>query len=338
MTALVGGGVLLRTARLLPEHHVVSAEPLISATDLASSDSFETPAEDFYIRNHFALPLAQQISVLQIEGAVQNPVRVSAEQLRTLRPIESEAVLECAGNVVGIEGQVGNGRWGGWLLRDVLALARPNPGAAYLQLFGKDGYVRSVPMERAINDGMLVTHLNGRPLTRYHGTPWRARFLGWYGMDSVKWLERIKVSSQPLFSTGREYIALSRSLTGVLEEPLPRIAVKSIITLPQDGALVHPGKLEVRGLAWSGEGPITRVEINSDGGQIWNGAVLDVRSNSQYSWVLWHGKLELTARGPVRIVCRAKDKKGNIQPPDRDPSRLDGYVENQYHSIRCVIA
>jgi len=338
MTALASAEVLLRQRRLRAEHHTTSADPLITATDLASFSSYETPLDDFYIRNHLSTPLAQQINELTIDGEVRSPVALSLQRLNTLRPSEYEAVLECAGNAVSVEGQVGNGRWGGWLLCDVLALAQPNPRATYLQLIGKDGYVRSVPLERAESDGMLITHLNGRPLTRYHGAPWRARFLGWYGMDSVKWLQHIRVSSQSLFSTGSEYLIFRRSTTGAPEgELLPRIAVKSIITLPRDGAVLSPGKLEVRGLAWSGEGPITAVEISSDGGQTWKDSVFDVRANSKYSWVFWRGALELVARGPVNIVCRAKDEKGNMQLPERDPTRLDGYVVNYYHSVRCVV-
>ena len=90
-------------------------------------------------------------------------------------------------------------------------------------------------------------------------------------------------------------------------------------------------------MAWSGEGPITNVEISSDGGQTWEKAVLNVRANSKYSWVFWHGESEMAGRGPVKIVCRARDEKGNMQLPDRDPSRLDGYVVNYYHSVRCVV-
>jgi hypothetical protein len=96
-----------------------------------------------------------------------------------------------------------------------------------------------------------------------------------------------------------------RCISGVLErEYLPRIAVKAIITVPRDGAVLAPGKLEVSGLAWSGEGPITAVGLSSDGGQTRKHAVVNARKNSRYAWVLWHGEIEFPDRGAVKVVCR----------------------------------
>ena len=126
--------------------------------------------------------------MLQVEGEVEQPRRLAPADLAPLLERELGAVLECAGNGVGPRGLVSNGSWAGWPLPAVLSLARPTRATAHLHLCGGDGYARSVPMERALEGGLLVTRLNQRPLTRQHGAPWRALFPGWYGMDSVKWL------------------------------------------------------------------------------------------------------------------------------------------------------
>jgi DMSO/TMAO reductase YedYZ molybdopterin-dependent catalytic subunit len=92
---------------------------------------------------------------------------------RDLEPLpkrEMGAVLECAGDLVGAVAKVSNGLWQGWSLGDALGLAQPSR-EGYLNLLGRDGYARRVPLERAYGGGMLVTHLNRRPLDSKHGTP-----------------------------------------------------------------------------------------------------------------------------------------------------------------------
>src|SRR5208282_2274235 len=112
-------------------------------------------------------------------GEIEKPVSLTAVELAGLSERKFAAVLECAGNRVGSTGLVSNGAWAGWPLKDILTMARPTAKAAYLHLFGRDGYKRSVPLERALADGILATHLNSRPLTLQHGPPWRALFPGW---------------------------------------------------------------------------------------------------------------------------------------------------------------
>ena len=129
--------------------------------------------------------------------------------------------------------------------------------------FGRDGYKRSVPLERALADGILATHLNSRPLTLHHGAPWRAVLPGWYGMDSVKWLERIVVAAAALPPEGGTYQQSRQTSSGELDrQPLPRVQVKSVITDPQQGAVLQArksGNSRSR-LVRGGEGGICRGE------------------------------------------------------------------------------
>jgi DMSO/TMAO reductase YedYZ molybdopterin-dependent catalytic subunit len=305
-------------------------------SDLNSLVARYTPVEDFYIRNHFKVPDQTGAPALDIQGEVEKPLRLTPEDLAALRRCQVGSVLECAGNPVGTVAKLSNGAWEGWSLADVLALARPAQASAHLHLFGRDGYGRNIPIERALDGGMLATQLNGRLLSPQHGSPWRALFPGWYGMDSVKWLARIVVAPAPLESNDSAYLELIRDPKGAVRlRALPRVQVKSLIVSPLAGAVLRPGTISLRGIAWSGGGSIARVEFSADGGATWRLAALD--AGVRYEWVFWRSELELTARGGVEFVCRAVDEKGMVQPAQRDPNRLDGYSNNWYHRVRCVM-
>jgi DMSO/TMAO reductase YedYZ molybdopterin-dependent catalytic subunit len=334
----MGTGLLLSSPRQYgAEHHVISAEPLEVACDLEPLTDRYTPAGDFYIRNHREVPRDEATGLLRVEGEVEKPQTLTQEDLARLPTRELGAVLECAGDGVGASGLVSNGLWTGWALADVLSLVRPASASGYLHLVGRDGYARSVPIDRGSGAGLLAIALNGRPLGRNHGAPWRALFPGWYGMDSVKWLDRISVSKTPLPSEGNAYFEIRRGSLGELDRrPLPRIQVKSVIVHPADGAVLRRRAIEIRGLAWSGEGRISLVEVSGDGGKTWRGTTLD--KSRDYEWTLWKGTMELTERGALQFECRAKDGQGFAQPAQRDPQRIDGYVNNWYHRVRCVVA
>jgi DMSO/TMAO reductase YedYZ molybdopterin-dependent catalytic subunit len=247
------------------------------------------------------------------------------------------AVLECAGNRTRLASLASDGVWLGRPLGDVLALAQPKPAGTFLHLFGQDGFVRSVPIERAMEEGFLVSRLNGHPLTRNHGAPWRALFPGWYGMDSVKWLQKLVVAQAPLPITDNTYLKITAQPEGGQQiEPLPRMQVKSVITAPADGAVVERGKVEVHGLAWSGFGKVSKVALSADDGASWQAATLD-DAGSDHDWALWQIALPVDQHGPVNLVARATDVNGNTQPATRDPRRLDGYAYNVCHHVRCIV-
>jgi DMSO/TMAO reductase YedYZ molybdopterin-dependent catalytic subunit len=188
-----------------------------------------------------------------------------------------------------------------------------------------------------MQDGLLATSVNGRPLARNHGAPWRALFPGWHGMDSVKWLEKIVVAKSPLPAVDRTYLQITRQADGNLEgQPLPRIQVKSIITAPADKAVLQRGAVEIHGLAWSGSGKISRVQVSADGGSWWQPATLDSPRNN-YDWTLWQISFPLDRPGSVNLVSKAKDDSGSTQPETRDPRCAHLYGYNVWHHIRCVI-
>ena len=323
--------------KLWADHHVVSADPLIVESDLRSLEGPYTRVEDFYIRNHYTAPEIAGPFSLRIEGEVKEPQHLTLADLHRLTEHKIGAVLECAGDPVSAVGLVSDGIWQGWRLEAVLSLARPLRSGGAVHCFGRDGFARSVPMDCALKDGLLVTALNGRPLTRNHGAPWRVLFPGWYGMDSVKWVERIVVAGVPLPSIDNTYLELRRGHTGKIEKrPLPRMQVKSVITDPIDGSVLHRGKVLVHGLAWSGQGRISSVQLSPNAEKSWLAATLD-RSGSSYDWTFWRATVELSRPGVSELVCRAADENGNAQPVRRDPQRADLYAYNVYHRVRCVV-
>jgi DMSO/TMAO reductase YedYZ molybdopterin-dependent catalytic subunit len=331
------GALLTAAPKLRADHRVVSADPLVVATDLDTLQGRYTRVEDFYVRNHYEAPeLAGPVS-LRIEGEVGKPQQLSPDQLSAFPVREIATVLECAGDPVRAISLVSDGVWQGWRLGDVISQARPRAAGAYLHLFGRDGFSRSVPMDRAMNDGWLVTKLNGRPLLRNHGAPCRALFPGWYGMDSVKWLERLVVGGSPLPPVGNTYLEIRKGVSGKLTAlPLPPVQVKSVITAPANGSVLRRGKAQARGLAWSGGGKIQAVQVSADGGRNWQAAALN-ESASRYDWALWTASLNLSRPGVVELLAKATDASGNTQPEQRRPDRVDLYAYNVCEHVRCVV-
>ncbi len=333
---MLSGGLL--SAPLFPaEHQIISVSPLEMQSNVASLEGRYTALEDFYVRNHHETPPNSARPLLRVEGGVAQPLRLTPADLIPLKRLQLGSVLECAGNPVSPNGLVSNGMWEGWSLKEVLDLAQPSRAAAFLHLFGRDGYARSVPLHRVDSRAMLATRLGGRPLRPNHGAPWRAFFPGWYGMDSVKWLERLVVSAAPLANSENEYMEMRPSaLVGIVRSPLPQVQVKSIITSPGGLSVVQRGSSEIRGIAWSGRDSVSRVELSIDGGRNWQDTALS-RGTSQYDWVLWRARVELSQPGDTELVCRATDTQGRVQPEQRDSERLDGYSQNWYHRVHVVV-
>ena len=333
---LLGGAHLVSIERARADHKVISADPLEVVSILNSLEERYTPIADFYVRNHYRSPSVPAENTLTIEGEVEKPQRLALVDLSRVEKRGFGAVLECAGNPVSTAGLVSNGLWEGFALSDILAMARPSGSAAYLHLFGRDGYSRSVPLERAGQDALLVTSLNGQPLVRNLGAPWRILFPRWYGMDSVKWLERIVVATAPLPPKENSYLEMRNKGPGQIDvQPLPRLQVKSVIVEPAEGSVVERGRLRIRGLAWTGEGTISKVEASGDGGNQWRDAQADRAAG--YEWVRWESFVQLDRRGPVELASRATDSGNHTQPDKKDPARLDGYTSNWYHRVKCVV-
>lgn len=319
--------------------------------------AYHTPEDVFFVRNNLEAPTidASQWS-LRIDGEVDAPLMLGLADLKALAMVDHDVMLECAGNgrsfhqprASGIQwthGAVGNARWRGVRLADVLALSKPRPSARHVAFDGADrpptpqapDFIRSIPMWKALNPQTLIAlEMNGTPLPALHGGPARALVPGFVASASIKWLERIMVLSEEFDGF---YMKSNYTAPRVDNEKeiysLQSLEVKSLIVEPADGArLAQPDRLTIRGWAWSGEAELTGVDVSTDGGQTWAPARF-TGTWDRYSWRGW--ELPWDAKwGSHTIMARATDSLGRVQPPTRAWNRL-GYRWNVIHAVKVDV-
>jgi len=332
-------------------------EPLNVESPREELDGVITRSEAFYTRSHFGVPLIDPASwSLVIENETgDGRFDVSSFRLDDLRSMPQKtitAVLECAGNsrrafgepaegeIPWGEGAVGNATWSGVqlyrLLSDKCGLSgRSTAKSVYFEgLDKKRGvgipdsgnglkFVRYLPIEKALDEDTIVAlQMNGARLSSEHGFPARLVVPGWYAMASVKWLSRIRVSSQAhpySYFNDVKYVFKQKDLNGnIVSAPLTEIRVKSIINSPIEGANLFLNKtVTIRGKSWSGSGRITRVEIKIGSDSEWLEAEMDDRLTSQlgrYAWTPWKKEWTPEKEGNVTLSVRATDERGNVQP------------------------
>ena len=296
---------------------VVRSEPLCAESSLELQDGGLTLLSAFYIRNNFPIP--PPATHLTVGGAVKRPLSLAAEDLRRLPRRRLTATLECAGNgrafmnppVPGEPwrlGAVSTAAWEGIQLSAVLAQAEVSREAVEVLFSGADGFVRSLPIEDALDDDVLIVDtMNDEPLTREHGAPFRLLVAGWYGMAAVKWLASVEVSRTPF----RGHFQVERYVIG--ERPVRAMQVRALILEPADGASVLPTPQVVRGVAWTGASRVTLVELSDDGGATWRKATL-LGTPRPYTWSRWEATWMPRRSGPATLLTRATDSSGAQQP------------------------
>jgi DMSO/TMAO reductase YedYZ molybdopterin-dependent catalytic subunit len=360
---LSAAAALAPQALLAAERHMLQMNgyPLNAETPLELLTDYLTPNDLFFVRSHW-LPRIPDAKTwrLAVGGEVARPQQFSLADLKKLPHAEATCVLQCAGNgralhtppMPGVQwryGAVGNARWRGVRLRDVLARVGVRPRAAHLGLFGSDDppgkvppFHRSIELSKAMDDCILAWEMNGQPLPAQHGAPLRLVVPGWAGDHWMKWLTRIDASPQPLggfFMDTAYRWPLKPGAPGVAfkpEEmkPLTEMAVKSNITTAPKRASMK-GTYDVRGFAFSGAPDIARVEISDDGGRTWKRAQLDAR-HSPHAWRLWHLRWKPRAAGRATLLARATDSRGAVQPREAVWNQ-SGYLFNAWHSVNVEV-
>src|SRR5579871_636592 len=335
----------------MPEQRkVVTAVPENSETPLEDVRSWVTPNRLFFVRNHFDLPeldLAQWR--LRVEGCVEEPQSWSWEELTALPERTVFATVECAGNgrsflqqqVQGVQwgaGAVGHAEWTGVPLRLVLEKAGIREGSLEVLFEGADRgsesdhpepmlFARSLPLAKAFDpDTLLAFRMNGELLEPSHGYPVRLFVPGWYGVASVKWLQRIEVLDRPFpryFQTTK-YTVQQQTPTGVRTVVVGPMAVKAEMIRPSADSILGLGTNRLFGLAWAGEEAVARVGVSTDGGQTWEQAEL-IGPRARYSWTLWEYLWEVAEPGDYTLLVRAEAESGALQPLRHDPL-LGGYM------------
>ena len=341
----------------------LSDDPDCRETPLPALDSWITPTDRFYVRSHFPVPEVDRSAWrLTLEGEVGRRMALSYADLISRPSTDSVVMLECAGNsrrhvtppAEGISfshGAVGNARWTGVRLADLLEEAEVRAGAVEVLAVGADygeeeeegaalelGYERSLPLADALDPGVLLAYMmNGEPLTPAHGAPVRLIVPGWFGMASVKWLERIVVLSKPYdgFFQDRRYVFIPSGASKASWESVTKLAVKSIITQPRHGEVVPPGEYVISGKAWTGGGEVARVEVSCDGGDTWADAVL-VGKSTPGAWRIWEHRWNASVAGHFVIKVRATDSAGRTQP-DPVPWNFRGYANNGVHAVAVEV-
>ncbi|EKN62745.1 sulfite oxidase [Neobacillus bataviensis LMG 21833] len=318
-----------------------------------------TPRSLTFRRNHFPYPkFPIQPFFLTITGSVKNPLIFHYSQITSMPSQTITALLECSGNkrahfepkVFGDqwkEGALSQGNWKGVPLSYLLSLTEVNTGAREIVFLGddsgvKDGqhvhFQRSLPLEKALDQHVIVAwEHNQKPLSPKHGFPFRLIVPGWYGMASVKWLKTIHVINHSFsgpFQTD-DYVYYPHKSEDKDSFPVTTNRVNSIIQHPLDRQILKPGKHEITGLAWTGEGVITSVEISVDNGVTWKAASLH-NPTQKYQWVKWSISHVFEKNHESTVKVRAFDSTGQSQPDQAFWNRK-GYGHNQVSQIKVQI-
>ncbi len=334
---------------------MINPAPFNAEAPPEALDGEITPVELHYVRSNFAVPTHE--GTLEVGGAVDNPSTLTLDDLRAMPAVESAVTLECAGNGR-IETRplpagepwgdyaVSTASWKGALLSDVLAQAQPAAGALEVRFDGADHgpyhlkpvlpetdrselrYERSLTLAHAADPAseiLIAYEMNGRPLIPDHGAPFRLIVPHWYGVASVKWLQRIDVLTEPFageFQTGHYiYEWPDRD-----HEPVTLMRVRARITDPAPGATIAGGEYTIRGKTWSGTGPVTDVHVSFTGDGEWHPAEVEPPTGPHH-WQEWSLRWDAADVGRHSLRARATDAAGNTQP-DVPPWNRLGYGNN----------
>ena len=322
-----------------------------------------TPTGMHYLLVHFDIPeINQQEYGLSIGGLVSRPLRLSLDEIRARPAVKQPVTMECAGNGRALLSPrpvsqpwlveaVSTVEWTGTPLRGVLEEAGVSDEAVELVFTGIDRgvqgeefqqYQRSLTVAEAMRDEVLLAYeMNGRPLEPQHGYPLRLVVPGWYGMTSVKWLERIEAVDEPF--QGYQMLGSYRYTQSLDDpgDPVTLINVRALMVPPgipeflTRTRLLEAGPVTLSGRAWAGRLDVTRVDVSTDGGAAWQQAELG-EPVSRFSWRPWRFQWQATP-GPHTLVVRATDSEGRSQPlaqpwnahgmGNNMPQRLDVIVE-----------
>ncbi len=315
-----------------------------SLTPLQDLSGTITPADLHFERHHAGIPLIDPARhTLLIHGLVDTPLMLTVDEVKRFPQVTRTYFIECSGNGRNayrdpkpdltpqkVAGLVSNTEWTGVPLKVLLDEAGAKPAATWFLAEGGDACVmtRSIPMAKAMDDAMVVWAQNGEPIRPEQGFPLRLLLPGWEGNVSVKWLRRLELGTRPW---------ATRWETSKYTDPLPDgtarqysfdMDAKSIITAPAFPQVLSKGWWSVTGLAWTGRGRITRVEVSTDDGRSWADAELTPTTGVKapvrftHHWE-WNGKAAV-------LLSRATDETGYVQPTRQELLKVRG-IGTDFH-------
>ena len=330
------------------------------------NDGVLTPNDAFFVRYHnngIPTSIDPDSYVIKVGGnAVAKPYELSLASLkRDFKPVELVAVNQCSGNSRGFfnprvtggqlaNGAMGNARWVGVPLRDIVARAEPKNSAKQVTfdgldnaLFGGGDFVKALDMNRAIDADTIVAYrMNGADLPMLNGFPVRLVVPGFYGTYWVKHLSQIDVIDnvydgfwmRPAYRIpDNDCICVLPGTAPTATRPIGRFNVRSFVTSVKEGQSIPAGATTVvRGIAFDGGSGIREVGVSIDGGKTWLDANLG-EDLGRYSFREFRFGVTPRGSGPIDIRTCAWSKSGEGQPTAAvwQPS---GYMRNVIESIK----
>ncbi|THF25780.1 sulfite dehydrogenase [Pseudomonas atacamensis] len=314
-----------------------------STSPLQELDGIITPNGLFYERHHAGVPdIDPAQHRLVVHGLTETSLLFTVDEIRQFPSVSRIHFIECSGNpsflppwgktAAEVSGLVSCAEWTGVSLRTLLEEAGLKPEAKWVIAEGADGaaMTRSIPIEKCLDDVLVVYSQNGERLRPEQGYPLRLLVPGYEGNMNIKWLRRLHVTADPAYTREEtaKYTDLmadgrSRKFSFVME-------CKSLITAPSGThKLSRKGRHEMRGIAWSGHGKITRVDVSVDGGRNWYEAklqepVLNKALTAFRAPFDWHGE-------EMVLLSRAIDETGYVQPSHKQLTEVRGKL-SFYHN------
>jgi DMSO/TMAO reductase YedYZ molybdopterin-dependent catalytic subunit len=369
---LPGGHGLRQTTRAFPQKGEMILQrtrpPLLETPFEVFDQGVFTPNDRFFVRWHwsdFPTEIDPAAFRLTVRGAVTRPLRLSLAELMSLPRIEYAAVNQCAGNSRGLfeprvpgaqwrHGAMGNARWTGVRLRDVLDRAGVRAGARAVRFAGLDKplvegapqFLKSLSLDHARDGEVMLAFLqNGEQLPLLNGFPLRLVVPGWYSTYWVKMVHDIEVLAGPddNFWMAKAYkipanpTATTRPGAHPETVPISAMVPRAFLTNVGDARVVPAGRpLALRGLALGGDHGVAKVELSTDGGRSWAAAALG-RDEGRYSFRRFEARLPAPARGPLAILARCTNTAGRTQPlaPNWNGS---GYQRGVVERVEVTVA
>lgn len=287
-----------------------------------------TPNGLHFERHHNGVPaINAEIWEMAVHGLVEQPRAFSMNDLLRMPMVSRQLFIECGGNSNALwrsrpvqtwagymHGLLSCSEWSGVPVSALLDRIGIKPAGKWLIADGLDaaGVTVSIPLEKALDDVMIAFYQNGEPVRPEQGYPARLVVPGWEGITQIKWLHSLMISDKPLMSKFDTVSYTDLQTDGSFQRFTYQMGVKSFITSPSPGlALDAHGTYEVKGLAWSGAGPIQQVDVSADGGKTWAAAATEASpglalTRFRIPWD-WQGQ-------PAKLMSRATDEAGNVQP------------------------
>jgi DMSO/TMAO reductase YedYZ molybdopterin-dependent catalytic subunit len=343
--------------------------PLLETPIEVFDQSVFTPNDRFYVRWHWSnIPTSVDVNSfrLAVRGHVNQSLSLSLDDLMSFPRVELVAINQCSGNSRGYfqprvpggqwsHGAMGNARWTGVRLKDVLDRAGVKAGAVQVRFNGMDepvvpdapDFMKSLDIDHARDSEVMLAYgMNGEPLPLLNGFPLRLIVPGWYSTYWVKMLNDVEVLDQPdtnFWMTTAYTIPdtphanVQPGQTGFKSVPISRMVPRSFITNIKPGDSLQAGAPTLaRGIAFGGDAGVSRVDFSSDRGKSWQQAQLG-KDEGKYSFRQWQLRFATPGRGSHVLMVRCTNSSGETQldTPNWNPS---GFMRNVIEQTPVVVS